>query len=356
MRIEDIDRNFVTASLGDIKLHYIEVGTAPLQPYGLAWYEQEKQFCRLPQAALPSCNAGVQELAWHTAGAQLRFKSDCLNLALQVELRGPSNMAHMPASGQSGFDLYLGSGRNKRYVKTAIPPHAADRYEALIFSQERAEMQEFTLNFPLYNGVNKLRLGFSPGAQLAAAEPYTVSKPVLFYGSSITQGGCASRPGNAYPQLLAQKLDFECLNLGFSGSAKGETLMAELIAGISLSAFVLDYDHNAPTPEHLQQTHYPFYSLIRTRQPELPIIMVSMPDVDLKQETAELRRNIIEQSYKKALVEGDKNVYMIDGFKLFGDTYRDACTVDSVHPNDLGFQRMAECLRPCLARILRLKS
>ncbi|NLZ59715.1 MAG: hypothetical protein GX901_03535 [Lentisphaerae bacterium] len=356
MRIEEIDKNFVPASIGDLQLHYLEVGAGSLMPRGLAWYEQDKQFCRLPQAALSSLSEGVQGLAWHTAGAQLRFKSDCLHLALQVELRGPSNMPHMPASGQSGFDLYLGSGRDKQYVKTAIPPYGADKFEQLLFSQSQAEMQEFTLNFPLYNGVKQLRLGFSPGAELCAASPQAVKNPVLFYGSSITQGGCASRPGNAYPQLLAQQLDFQCLNLGFSGNAKGEPRMAELIAGLDLAALVLDYDHNAPTPEHLEQTHYPFYSLIRARQPQLPIIMMSMPDVDLKLEAANVRRYIIEQSYKKAVAEGDKNVYMIDGFKLFGKSYRDACTVDGVHPNDLGFQRMAECLQPCLARVLRVEA
>ena len=175
MRIEEVDKNFVPASIGDLQLHYLEVGAGPLMPSGLAWYEQDKQFCRLPQAALPSLSEGVQGLAWHTAGAQLRFKSDCLHLALQVELRGPSNMPHMPASGQSGFDLYLGSGRDKQYVKTAIPPYGADKFEQLLFSQDQAEMQEFTLNFPLYNGVKS-----SPG--FLSCRLYTEShavKPVL---------------------------------------------------------------------------------------------------------------------------------------------------------------------------------
>jgi len=125
-----------------------------------------------------------------------------------------------------------------------------------------------------------------------------------------------------------------------------------------MSAFVLDYDHNAPTPEHLQNTHYPFYKAVREQQPELPILMMSKPDFDsdyteAAMEENRIRRDIVKATYEKALSEGDKKVWFLDGQTLFGDTDRDSCTADGCHPNDLGFYRMAERVLPYLREMLK---
>ena len=353
MRIEDLDQNFTTAKIGDAEMVFCEPTQAPFALNGLAWFAQERVFCRLPQASLDSVSAGVRGLSWSTAGAQLRFRSNTTRLDLNVQLLSPSNMSHMPATGQSGFDLYLGVGKDKYFIKTAVPPVNADHYQLLIFDDPQPEEREFTLNFPLYNGVKKLELGVSPGAQIAPPTPFTIPRPVLFYGSSITQGGCASRPGNCYCQILSRHLDFECLNLGFSGNARGELVMADIISSLDLSAFVMDYDHNAPNIEHLQNTHEKFFQHLRSKRPELPVVMVSKPNFDLQREISIRRREIIRQTYQNALAGGDRNVYFVDGETLFGTSDRDACTVDGCHPNDLGFVRMAEAIQPTLAAALK---
>ena len=354
MRIEEIDQNFVTAKLGEQEFNFREAWQKPFMLSGLAWFDREKLWCRLPQASLPFQNDGVKALAWNTAGAQVRFRSNSRKIALRVSLPTPSSMSHMPATGQSGFDLYLGTGSQKMFIKTAVPPINTDYYESLMFDRPESAELEFTLNFPLYNGVKKVEIGLLPGAEVSVPTPFSIPAPVLFYGSSITQGGCASRPGNCYCQILSRHLDFECLNFGFSGSARGELATAEIIASLKLSAFVMDYDHNAPTLEHLQATHAPFYQFIRKKQPDLPIIMVSKPDVDLNPEVSTQRWKIIQKTYRQALANGDDKLFLVDGRKLFGKKDRDACTVDGCHPNDLGFLRMAEQIEPTLRKALKL--
>lgn len=139
-------------------------------------------------------------------------------------------------------------------------------------------------------------------------------------------------------------LDCDYINLGFSGSARGEQLIADYIAGLDMSVFVCDYDHNTPNPKHLSNTHMKLYETVRKANPELPVIFVSKPDFENGEEESIQRRSIVFNTYMQALGKGDKNVYYIDGKSLFGSQGRDSCTVDSCHPNDLGFMRMAEII------------
>ena len=177
--------------------------------------------------------------------------------------------------------------------------------------------------------------------------PHKIKKPVLFYGSSITQGGCASRPANAYTTMLCRELDPEQINLGFSGNAKGEIEIARDIASLNLAAFVFDYDYNAPTPEHLEKTHEPFFLEIRKKHPNLPIIILSRCS-----NMTDRRRDIVKQTYLNAVARGDKNVSFIDGAELFGTTDKKYPTVDGCHPNDLGFYLMFQRILPTLKETL----
>ena len=214
------------------------------------------------------------------------------------------------------------------------------------------EMREWLLNLPWYGGVSKIEIGLKPGAELLAPPDHKVKHPVLFYGSSITQGGCASRPGNAYSSMLCRKLDAEQLNLGFSGCALGEISLAEAIGELELAALVIDYDHNAPSVEHLAATHEPFFQAIRRKQADLPIIMMSRCDFYASEESILNRREIIRSTYENARRKGDSRVWFIDGENLFGTDMRDACRVDCNHPNDLGFYRMYEHILPVLQEAL----
>ena len=215
------------------------------------------------------------------------------------------------------------------------------------------EAAEYTLHFPLYDEVSAVYIALRKGCRLEAPKPYGHKDPVLYYGSSITQGGCASRPGNCYAGMLSILLDTDHINLGFSGNAKGEQAMAEYIGEQKMSVFVCDYDHNAPNAEHLKKTHYPFYRTVRAAQPDLPIIFISAPDMG-KEEQYAPRRAVVKETFNRAVAEGDRNVYFIDG-SSFASTIDlwDCTSVDGTHPNDLGFYLMAKGIEKVLKPLLK---
>jgi lysophospholipase L1-like esterase len=252
-----------------------------------------------------------------------------------------SRFSHMPKTGGTGLDLYEKVDGDWRYVKTFVPPYDAETgFESIIHFPEQG-MHEVTINMPSYNRVTEIQIGLSNAAKVKRSPDYRYEKPVVFYGSSITQGGCASRPGNAYTSLLCRNCDCNYINLGFSGNGKGETAMAEHIAGLDMSVFVMDYDHNAPAAEYLKNTHYRLYKRYREKRPNTPILFVTRPDITGNAEGEE-RLKIIYNTYKKAKRKGDKNVYFLSGKSFYGKKNRWDFAVDGCHPTDLGFSKMAE--------------
>jgi len=231
-----------------------------------------------------------------------------------------------------------------------IPPsHLSTEYDGICHLPAKDnELTDITINLPLYNGIKNLYIGLKDGSAIEAPMPYAIDKPMIYYGSSITQGGCASRPGNSYNSIISRWMDCDHINLGFSGNGKGEIFMAEYIAGLLMSAFVMDYDHNAPDADYLRATHEPFFKVIRAKQPDLPVIFMSMPNNDPYSASCVERRAIVKRTYENAIRAGDRRVYFIGGDSLFGEKDQDACTVDGSHPNDLGFMRMAETIYPVL--------
>lgn len=350
--IESIDSNFRAVTVEGSPLLFRQADRAPFALFGLPWYAQENRYCRLPQAIIPQANEGVQELAWNTAGGMVRFRTDSTAIGLQAILRSGGDMSHMPRSGSGGFDLYEGCGGSKVFRANLRHEHGCAKVNGLFRRDLPRHMREWTLYLPLYNGVEALAIGLDPDCSMESPTPFTCGKPVMFYGSSITQGGCASRPGNAYPAIVTRRLDANMVNWGFSGSARGERVMAETIASLDLGAFVFDYDHNAPTLEHLAATHEPFFRVIREARPELPVIFVSKPDF-AGTEMCRRRRDSIRTACERARARGDGNVYFVDGERLFGDSERDLCTVDGCHPNDIGFLRMADIITPVVRAALQ---
>ena len=251
-------------------------------------------------------------------------------------------------NGECGLDLYHDAGERHTYICTMTPnldtsiEQKMEYYHADSLDRRvPAGMNSYTLNMPLYCGVDDILVGVPKGCTVGAGEEYRPEKPVVYYGSSITQGGCASRPGMSYQSHISRRLNIDYINLGFSGACRGEKIMVDYLASLDMSAFVCDYDHNAPTAEHLRNTHYALYEAIRAAHPDIPYIMITRPDVIGRTAECEERKAVIYESYEHALANGDKNVRFIDGATLFGDADAHECTVDTCHPNDLGFYRMA---------------
>ncbi len=355
-KIEDIDQNFRAQELNSKKYHFFKITEKPFELDGFAWFDKEKEFCRLPAKIISkesSLNDGAKGLSWCTSGAMIRFKTNSSDIAIRAELRDKGIMDHMPLSGQSGFDLYFRTDKGLSFHRNIRPSSATPDFVEGVFAENLdGEMRECVIYLPLYNGIKTMEIGLAPGTKVKAPSMLKHQDPILFYGSSITQGGCASRPGNAYTHFLTRWLDANMINLGFSGCGRGEIEMAECIASLKLSAFVMDYDHNAPNPEHLEKTHEIFFRTIREKHPHLPIVIASKCDFDNNVEINSKRREIIKRTYSNAVKAGDRKVYFVDGEKMFGQTDRDACTVDGCHPNDIGFLRMAETILPVLKKAL----
>ena len=323
---------------------------------------------RLPQDITSSfVSKEMPVLARHTAGARIRFQSDSEYVAIRVLWEKYYELSHMPGNSQCGFDLYLTEDGKSRYYKSFVPPRYVWRrekgYEAVIHFGTR-KMRDVTIYFPIANQVDDLKIGMEETSRVYESTGYRLEKPVVYYGSSITHGACASRPGNTYEGFVSRALDLDQRNLGFSDSARGDRVMAEYIASLDMSAFVFDYDHNAPNVEWLLHTHYPFYEVVREAHPNIPIICMSKPKPRFddipepgEQEYIDIeRKNIIFETVKKAREAGDNQIYFVDGETLYGKECSGECTVDGSHPNDLGFYRMAQALIPVLKEALKIEN
>ena len=328
----------------------------PFDLTGFEWIEYDQIYRRLPVHSDWPVREAVDQLANHTAGGQVRFRTDSRRILIRVELRERSGMYHMPATGQSGFDLYMNREGIPRYLKTSRFPHDTIRYEVEMYSAEESEMQTFTLNFPLYNGVNSLQIGLEEGAELRSPPPFGISGKIVIYGTSITQGGCVTRPGMAYSNILSRHLDIQFVNLGFSGNGRGEPELAHLINEISgKRLIILDYEANAGAT--IKNTLGPFIDILREKQPEIPILVVSKIRYATAWQGSEAYRNLMDlRDFQRHLVEsrknaGDDHIYFLDGSEILGNDY-DECTVDGVHPTDLGSLRIAETLQSALENIL----
>lgn len=314
--------------------------------------EEPARYQRLPDEVAAEIGGAIQERLYkHTAGGRVRFRTNSRYVAIRAYWDVLTESPHIPSSGTSGFDLYLTEDGNCRYYKSFIPPYKPDDrrkgYTSANYFPDR-KMREITIHMPLYNQVTRLEIGLESDAVIEHA-PYGSEKPIVYYGSSITQGACASRPGNTYQAYIARRFDMDYRNIGFSDGARGELCIANYIASIDMAAFVYDYDHNAADAQWLWNTHYNFYEVIRKAHPEIPIICVSRPDprpcdrfsMDEAVEKNQQRKEAILGTVKKARENGDQNIYFVDGEALYGEDASDCCSVDGTHPTDLGFYRMA---------------
>lgn len=349
MDISQVDNNFrIETGLDKTDIKFYDVKNPPFEIDGV--FYEAGAFRRMPESVAKATNKGVADLHTNTAGGRIRFITDSPYVAINAKISSPGKTSHMAFTGSIGFDLYVKTNGEDVFVNTYTPPtDIIDKYEGII-EFGTAEEREITVNMPLYSNVNELYVGLSENAAVMPAKPYGVKKPVVYYGSSITQGGCASRPGMSYQAMISRALSCDYINLGFSGSARGEDTVARYIAGMDMSLFVYDYDHNAPSAEHLKKTHGRMFGIIREKNPTLPVILLSRPKFQLS-EAEEQRFDIIKQTYDDAVRGGDKNIRLLSGRELMRLAKRDG-TVDSCHPNDFGFASMAAALIPVIKEML----
>lgn len=350
MRIEQIDENVrVPASFHEESLCWRSAKEPCFSLHGFWRPYQSDGFVRMDPDAAASIHGNLAELCHAAAGGRLRFRTDSDCIAIRAAMAQIGRLSVMTLCGSAGFDLYI----DNAFYRTFVPPYDMQNGYAAIEYLPRSGMKDILIHFPLYSSVSQLWIGLRKEARVEKAADYRFEEPVVFYGSSITQGGCVTRPGNSYASILCREMDADFLNLGFAGSAKGERAMAEYVAQLPMRALVLDYDYNAPDCAHLENTHEAFFQTVRRRQPELPVLILTRPNCEVDSWTPQ-RRRIIYRTYRRAVRAGDKNVYFLNGKRLFGARWRDGCTVDGVHPNELGSYRMAQAVGRELKRIFAM--
>ena len=337
MNLAEIDSNFkVETKIEKQGLKFFDALAEPFKIYGV--YYQDGKFRRIPEEVAKNTSTGVLGLHANTAGGRVRFVTNSSYVAINALMERASKMPHFAFTGSIGFDLYA----DGEFIRSFVPPaNISDGYESLI-ELGGAKTREITINFPLYSNVRRLYIGLDENSEITASADYINSLPVVYYGSSITQGGCASRPGASYQSIISRRFNIDYVNLGFSGNARAEDAIVDHMASLDMAMFVLDYDFNAPNVEHLRATHEKTYKKIRAAHPDIPIIMMSRPKQVITEEFVE-RKKIIHTTYVNARLNGDENVYFIDGFDLMA-LCGDEGTVDSVHPTDFGFASMAKAV------------
>lgn len=357
--VSQYDTNMRLDSVKDNGLVWHSPLDEPFHVAGLAWFHQERIYRRLPMHTDIAIPEAVNYLADQPAGGQIRFQTDSTKIAIRVKLKESADMQHMPASGQCGVDCYIGPPGNMEFCSVTRFARDSISYESTFVENLDRSMRNIVLNLPLYQGVKEILIGLDEQAAVIAPPAYQSNKKVVVYGTSVTQGGCASRPGMMYTNILSRRIPFEFINLGFSGNGMGEAEVSEMIAQIEDPALlVLDYEGNCVSTELFRKTLPAFIQIYRETHPNVPILIPSRIRYARENLTPHLNKWRLERkAFEQELVQelrskGDHHIFFFDGSELLGGDDFHECTVDGTHPTDLGFLRMANGLEEVYRTIL----
>lgn len=321
---------------------------------GQGWSPAEltARYDRLPAKAEKIVRKAVWGLSRHSAGLSFRFNTDATEIKIRHRV-GSSKiaMAHMPATGVSGIDIYALDDGEWKWVAVTRPASVDTTYT---ISGIDPGMRTYMAYLPLYNSSTKVEIGVPNGTTLQPVEP-SKEKPIVFYGTSITHGACASRPGMAHPSILGRRFDLPVINLGFSGNGKMETEVGALLTEIDAAVYVIDCLPNMNSYEVEKRTE-PLVKQLREARPDTPIILVedrsftnSWLFASRRNHHAASRAELI-RAFDSLVSSGVKNLYYLEGDALLGDDTEGA--TDGSHPNDLGFMRQAKAFEPILKKAL----
>ncbi len=351
----ELDNNMkIETKIDKNDIAFYDIKNAPFKIHGAYNPLTEEFYHRLPAKVAKRTSSKVAGLERESSGVCVRFSTDSEYVAIKVEYVSVGKNSHIPLAETAGFDLYCDSHYESRYVGVYLPPMTVItnnefEYESVLNIKGERKMRGITINFPVHSVVKNVYVGIQEDAKLGEEIPYRQDiEPIVIYGSSIVHGTAATRPGLTYTNMLRRKLNAEVLNFGFSGNAKAEDPIITYLRDLPMSVFILDYDHNAPNALHLRNTHLRAYQRFREVHPKIPFIMISSPNVVTNRSwnkvTYSERRDVILDTFKYALERGDKHVYYIDGETFFMGHEENDCTMDNIHPNDMGFSKMADVI------------
>lgn len=318
-------------------------------------FHNEKHFARFPSRYKNTLRDKVWELAQHSAGISIRFRTNASTIVVRWRVLNNASLPHMPATGVKGVDLYAYVGSQWQYVRTGF---ARDREnEATLVSKAEGVFREYLLNLPLYDGVESLEIGVNADSEITApGERYLmVNKPVVYYGTSIAQGGCASRPGLAFTNILARSFDRSFINFGFSGNGTIEASVGKAMCEIDAALYVIDCNPNT-APELIYDRTVTLVQMLKKQRPEVPVLLVEGFLYDTDHFSDELNENVVQKrkelrrAFNTLRKSGTTKLHYQEADDFIGKDHEG--TVDGVHPNDLGMMRIADALLPVIKKIL----
>lgn len=326
---------------------------------GKGWEQTDRFYDRLPTRAKKTVRQAVWNLSRHSAGMLVQFRTDATEISIDYRVTSPGlAMPHMPATGVSGVDLYArvhsSAAPNQAFQWVAVTRPVHQQTTGILVRDLAPGRKTFRAYLPLYNGVEFLRLGVPAGATFERLPPRAMA-PIVFYGTSITHGACASRPGMPHPAILGRRLDRPIINLGFSGNGKMESAVGDLLCELDAACFVIDCLPNMSAPEVARRTE-PLVLQLKQARPRTPILLVEdrtygaawiKPELARRQQAS---REALRRAYQNLLRQGIRGLRYVAGDSLLGSD-QDA-TTDGSHPSDLGFVRQADALEPHLRDLL----
>ncbi|MGA1149932.1 MAG: SGNH/GDSL hydrolase family protein [Flavobacteriaceae bacterium] len=306
---------------------------------------KESPYDRLPVSYKEIVRTPVWDLSKSSAGISIRFSTNTSNLKIKWEVLNNFSMDHMPDTGIKGVDLYYRNGQEWQYLNTGRPKGLINEYT--LIENMKEEMREFKIFLPLYDGIKNIEIGIDSTSNILKPTK-NKRKPIIFYGTSITQGGCASRPGMAHTNIISRKLDIDVVNFGFSGNGRMEQPIAEIISSVEPSLYIIECMPNMIKPELITERTIPLVNTIREKNPNTPIIFVDLfkspitiLNIKAKSENIAMD-NALKAEFEKMIKNGYKNIYLIETPKLADSDHEG--TVDGIHFTDLGFLRYADFL------------
>lgn len=317
---------------------------------------RERWFDRFPASAQKTVTSNVWNLSRHSAGMMVRFETDSTEIHVDYELLSRNlAMSHMPATGVSGIDLYARDGEGRwRWVQVTRP--TSQQVKTKVVSGLAPGLREYAAYLPLYNGVQSLSIGVKPGSKFKQLKQR--AKPIVFYGTSITHGACASRPGMVHTAILGRRFDMPVVNLGFSGNGKMDAAVGDFLTQLDAAVYVIDCLPNM-NAEMVRKKCVPLVKQMREKKPGAPIILVEdrrntnswiLPTRDKHHDA---NHAALREAYETLIDAGTKDLYYIEGDTLYGDD-GDGAT-DGSHASDLGFMRQADAFETVLRKAMGLK-
>lgn len=323
---------------------------------GRAWGEQPRLrwYDRLPAAAEKTVTSNVWNLSRDSAGMMVRFQTDASAISVRYKLlKERLALPNMAAMGVSGVDLYARDSKGQwRWVAASKPDKVL--IEAELVGGLAPGSREYALYLPLYNGVEKLEIGVPPGATFTGLAPRP-AKPVVFYGTSITHGASASRPGMVHTAIIGRHLDMPVINLGFSGNGRMDAAVGEFLKEIDAAVFIIDCLPNM-NPAQVLERGAPLVKQLRAKHPTTPIVLVEdrrYTNDWIRPGQAKFHTDnhaALKSVFEALKQEGVTNLHYIPGDNLLGDDAEGA--TDASHPSDLGFMRQAAVMEPIIRQAL----